>query len=198
MRSQLSSSNYPDVVLLRTPANRGTTNIARTPVELIQSGDEAEQRKKRGATKAIDIFVIVSCPEKSLLDQYKFFTPLVTPFDVELALNRCRDFSFLHVTDYKEMLPGGSHHQEFQYNLGTEKSSSVVEITKTPPREPHQNHGDMVCKYAPRLPENRIDMGSLRAKSWNGLEIVNTESEIRKADRGQSGLPIHYTNEMNS
>lgn len=34
----------------------------------------------------IDIFVIVACPENSLVDSKEFFKPIVTPFELEMAL----------------------------------------------------------------------------------------------------------------
>jgi diphthamide biosynthesis protein 2 len=34
----------------------------------------------------IDIFVIVACPENSLVDSKEFFKPIITPFELEIAL----------------------------------------------------------------------------------------------------------------
>ena len=34
----------------------------------------------------IDMFVIVACPENSLIDSKDFFKPIVTPFELEIAL----------------------------------------------------------------------------------------------------------------
>ncbi len=36
----------------------------------------------------IDIFVIVACPENTLIDSKQFFKPIVTPFELQLALGR--------------------------------------------------------------------------------------------------------------
>ena len=37
----------------------------------------------------IDIFVLVACPENSLLESQEFFKPVVTPYEMELACLRC-------------------------------------------------------------------------------------------------------------
>ncbi len=36
----------------------------------------------------IDIFVLVACPENSLLDSQEFYKPVVTPYEMEVACNR--------------------------------------------------------------------------------------------------------------
>ena len=42
----------------------------------------------------IDIYVLVACPENSLIDSHEFFKPVVTPFEMELACMR-------YVTDWE-------------------------------------------------------------------------------------------------
>ena len=36
----------------------------------------------------IDVFVLVACPENSLLDSQEFYKPVVTPFEMEIACIR--------------------------------------------------------------------------------------------------------------
>jgi len=36
----------------------------------------------------IDIFVLVASPENSLIDSKEFFKPVVTPFELEMALTK--------------------------------------------------------------------------------------------------------------
>jgi diphthamide biosynthesis protein 2 len=54
----------------------------------------------------IDVFVLVSCPENSMIDSKEFYKPIVTPFEVELALNRNREWDGKLLSDYREILPG--------------------------------------------------------------------------------------------
>ncbi|XP_037829014.1 2-(3-amino-3-carboxypropyl)histidine synthase subunit 2 isoform X1 [Kryptolebias marmoratus] len=58
----------------------------------------------------IDVFVLVACPENSLLDSGEFFKPVVTPFEMEVACNRKRAWSEEYVTDFRHLLPGGRSH----------------------------------------------------------------------------------------
>lgn len=54
----------------------------------------------------IDIFVLIACPQNSLLDSTEFYKPVVTPFEMEVACNRKREWSEEYVTDFRHLLPG--------------------------------------------------------------------------------------------
>lgn len=54
----------------------------------------------------IDIFVLIACPENSLLDSSEFYRPVVTPFEMEVACNKSREWSEEYVTDFRHLLPG--------------------------------------------------------------------------------------------
>ena len=36
----------------------------------------------------VDMFVLVACPENSMIDSKEFYKPIVTPFELEIALVR--------------------------------------------------------------------------------------------------------------
>lgn len=54
----------------------------------------------------IDVYVLVACPENSLLDSSEFYRPVVTPFEMEVACNRHREWSGEYITDFHDLLPG--------------------------------------------------------------------------------------------
>ena len=54
----------------------------------------------------IDVFVLIACPENSLLEHRDFYKPVVTPFEMEVACNRDREWSEDYVTDFRNLLPG--------------------------------------------------------------------------------------------
>lgn len=54
----------------------------------------------------IDIFVLIACPENSLLDSSEFYRPVVTPFEMDVACNKNREWSEQYVTDFRHLLPG--------------------------------------------------------------------------------------------
>ncbi|KAJ1720714.1 Diphthamide biosynthesis protein 2, partial [Coemansia erecta] len=52
----------------------------------------------------IQCFVLVACPENSLVDGKLFDRPVVTPFELMLALARAHEWSGDYVTDFREFL----------------------------------------------------------------------------------------------
>jgi len=54
----------------------------------------------------IDIFVLIACPENSLLDSREFFQPIVSPFEMELACNPQRQWTGNCELDFHQLLPG--------------------------------------------------------------------------------------------
>ncbi|XP_026161514.1 2-(3-amino-3-carboxypropyl)histidine synthase subunit 2 isoform X2 [Mastacembelus armatus] len=77
----------------------------------------------------IDIFVLIACPENSLLDSSDFYKPVVTPFEMELACNKNRQWSEEYVTDFRHLLPGGKSHvplTDQQDEEGNETEVSLI------------------------------------------------------------------------
>ena len=54
----------------------------------------------------IDIFVMIACPENTLLDSSEFYKPVVTPYEMELACNSQREWTGDYVTDFSQLLEG--------------------------------------------------------------------------------------------
>lgn len=54
----------------------------------------------------VEAFVLVACPENTLLDSAEFYQPVVTPFELEIACNPLRQWTGDYVTDFHDLLPG--------------------------------------------------------------------------------------------
>lgn len=54
----------------------------------------------------IEIFVNVACIESSLIESREFYQPIVTPYELEIALNKAREWTGDYITDFSEILPG--------------------------------------------------------------------------------------------
>ena len=59
----------------------------------------------------IDVFVLVACTELTFIDSKEFLQPVVTPWELEIACNRELEWTGEYITDFKALLPGGSHYQ---------------------------------------------------------------------------------------
>lgn len=56
----------------------------------------------------IDVFVLVACPENSLLDSKEFYQPIVTPFELEIACDSSRQWTGNYELDFKQLFLGRS------------------------------------------------------------------------------------------
>ncbi|KAK2459520.1 hypothetical protein APHAL10511_008462 [Amanita phalloides] len=52
----------------------------------------------------IECFVLVACPENSLIDAKDFFRPIVTPFELEIALQAKQSWTGRYVLDFGQLL----------------------------------------------------------------------------------------------
>lgn len=66
----------------------------------------------------IDIFVLIACPENSLLDSKDFYRPIVTPYEVELACNANREWSQHYILEFQHLLLG-LYRLQFQWNYNS-------------------------------------------------------------------------------
>ncbi|KAJ1822329.1 Diphthamide biosynthesis protein 2 [Coemansia sp. RSA 2599] len=73
----------------------------------------------------IEAFVLVACPENSLVDSKDFDRPVVTPYEMMLALSRSREWSGNYVTDFREFLDAADGFKSDDGVLENEEDSDV-------------------------------------------------------------------------
>lgn len=52
----------------------------------------------------IEVYVLIACPENTLLDSADYYQSIVTPFELEVALNEAQEWTGEYVTDFRELL----------------------------------------------------------------------------------------------
>ena len=62
---------------------------------------------KLGNFLEVEAWVLVACPENSLLDAKEFLRPIVTPFELEVALRPTQEWTGRYVLDFDELLKEG-------------------------------------------------------------------------------------------
>lgn len=92
----------------------------------------------------IDIFVLVACPENSLLDSKEFFRPIVTPFELEIALVRGKEWSNQYSADFADVLASKDIKQLDQEIMGdgsadTEAEDVRISLISNKIRTNHKN-----------------------------------------------------------
>ncbi|PNF43950.1 hypothetical protein B7P43_G02789 [Cryptotermes secundus] len=157
----------------------------------------------------IDIFVLIACPENSLLDSKGFYRPIVTPYEVELACNSNREWSQGYVLEFQHLLLGGRHYQEVEDNLDgtTEDTADISLITgqaRVMPGWDSSSHSiptsGVVALKGDSTVSTNLATGSefLTKRSWQGLEQNLGQNEAVLASKGQSGVPQNYDTDLDT
>ncbi|XP_066537802.1 2-(3-amino-3-carboxypropyl)histidine synthase subunit 2 [Hoplias malabaricus] len=158
----------------------------------------------------IDVYVLVACPENSLLDSSEFYRPVVTPFEMEVACNKQREWSGEYVTDFRDLLPGGSSHVDFpeldestkeedttdvSLITGALRTSCLRSSTETT-NGPSASSSSLVIRNQTLTVANTSTAASyLAGRSWQGLEPKLGETPVVKAVDGRRGIAIAYEEE---
>ncbi|XP_042366221.1 2-(3-amino-3-carboxypropyl)histidine synthase subunit 2 [Plectropomus leopardus] len=154
----------------------------------------------------IDIFVLIACPENSLLDSSEFYKPVVTPFEMEVACNKKREWSEEYVTDFRHLLPGGKSHVPLADKQEGDDETDVSLITgalrskNLLSSEPAvSSFGSSVVLRNQTLTVATNSAASfLSERSWRGLEQKLGETPVVKAVEGRRGIAIAYEEEGTS
>ncbi|XP_026792758.3 2-(3-amino-3-carboxypropyl)histidine synthase subunit 2 [Pangasianodon hypophthalmus] len=156
----------------------------------------------------IDVYVLVACPENSLLDSSEFYRPVVTPFEMEVACNKHREWSGEYITDFQDLLPGGSSHVDFpESDQSTNDDTTDVSLitgalrtsclrSSSEPADGSSFSSSVVIRNQTLTVANTNTAASfLAGRSWQGLEPKLGETPVVKAVEGRRGIAIAYEEE---
>ncbi|XP_026875167.2 2-(3-amino-3-carboxypropyl)histidine synthase subunit 2 [Electrophorus electricus] len=157
----------------------------------------------------IDVYVLVACPENSLLDCSEFHRPVVTPFEMEVACNKHREWSGEYITDFRDLLPGGSSHVHFPKPdaSATEEDVTDVSLITGALRSSRLNSSSELPKVSSpssslvvrnqtlTVANTNTAASFLAGRSWQGLEPKLGETPVVKAMEGRRGIAIAYEEE---
>ncbi|KAI4806813.1 hypothetical protein KUCAC02_017611 [Chaenocephalus aceratus] len=152
----------------------------------------------------IDIFVLIACPENSLLDSSEFYKPVVTPFEMEVACNRKREWSEEYVTDFRHLLPGGQSHVPLadQQEEGSETDMSLItgalrsqNLMSSEPEVSSFGSSVVLRNQMLTVANTNSAASFLAERSWRGLEQNLGATPVVKAVEGRRGIAIAYEEE---
>ena len=146
----------------------------------------------------IDCFVLIACPENNLYTSRDFYKPLLSVFDVEMALNPAwhTELPAIYCTDFRELLPEGKLYRDF---VGKQIIESDVSLVTGKIRRP-MNDVEDTSNNAGTLQETKnhqlmISNSQFHNRSWTGLDPALGQNEPVKVKDGRSGLAIRYSAE---
>ena len=146
----------------------------------------------------IDAFVLVACPENSVVGSKEFMQPVITPFELDVALNRDRDWATgeFHA-DFQDLLPEGKSFKEF-YGYGadvTDVSLITGRLRTTGLGVDAENKAVVTQKTTLAVLHTEGGGQYLAERSWQGLEQKLGETPLQKADKGRMGTAMGYEGE---
>ncbi|XP_029955775.1 2-(3-amino-3-carboxypropyl)histidine synthase subunit 2 [Salarias fasciatus] len=152
----------------------------------------------------IDIFVLIACPENSLLDSSDFYKPVVTPFEMEVACNSQREWSEEYVTDFRRLLPGGRSHVPLadQQDESDETDVSLItgalrsrSLLNGEAAEASGGSSVVLRNQTLTVADTHSAASFLAGRSWRGLEQKLGDTPVVKAVEGRRGIAIAYEEE---
>jgi len=154
----------------------------------------------------IDLFVMVACPESSLEDSKEFLQPIITPWELEVALSPSVSWGGEVVTDFREMVEGGARYREIDHSQPSEscqlslvsgRMRSMVGVAE------QETNGELVVVNDKTVSLVHASGGGefLASRSWGGLEQRLGQDQVQGPDQvihGATGIAAGYEDEPGS
>jgi diphthamide biosynthesis protein 2 len=134
----------------------------------------------------VDVFVMLACPENTLVDSQEYFRPIITPYELQVALGGGKDFFGEYTLDFRTItFEGHEDESEPSLSLVTGKlvSRDPVAVSRT---IQHASLGTPAWSAASERLHNR---------NYVGLVTGETSAPGVLASRGRSGIPKGYDHE---
>ncbi|KAI9332361.1 putative diphthamide synthesis protein-domain-containing protein [Obelidium mucronatum] len=177
---------------------------------------------KLGNFMEIQVFVLVACPENTLVDSKEFMQPIVTPFELEIALVSNKEWTGAYETDLAKLADRIGGEAVAAENEGggdvddDEPHFSLItggyKQRKQYQAEPSQDHegeeeeavvgaDGVVAIRKPAGAVSKFTMNSAAAeylnnsRSWTGVEVKLGETAVELATEGRAGVASGFVGE---
>jgi diphthamide biosynthesis protein 2 len=155
----------------------------------------------------IDIFVNISCPFSSMLDTQGFVKEMVTPLEVELALNPDKEWSGHYTTSFGDVLQcplqdnldESAREQSPRYSLARRcvVGRSKPDYEEGAEDEAVENLALMKVNDSNSLilqddASGLVMQSRVQAREYNGLNPAIGETPVERAEMGLSGIARNY------
>lgn len=146
----------------------------------------------------VDCFVLVGCSENSLYNSREFYKPLISVFEVEMALNPAwsNQLPDTYSTDFREVLPEGKLHKSFNEAMISSTDISLV----TGKVRSYENEvdeasggGDGTLMERGNNQLSEIDsLNKFQERTFRGLDTRLGLDSPSKIEKGRKGIAMRY------
>jgi diphthamide biosynthesis protein 2 len=151
----------------------------------------------------IDCFVLVGCPENTIYTSRDFYKPLVSVFEIEMALNPAwhSQFPETYCTDFRELLPEGRLFKDSSVAENSEATrdndmslvtgrvrvlnSQKMDFESTTLTMAEKSNNELVISSADTFTD----------RSWQGLNPELGKHEPALVQQGRKGIAMKYDND---
>jgi diphthamide biosynthesis protein 2 len=151
----------------------------------------------------VDCFVLVGCSENNLYNSRDFYKPLISVFELEMALNPAwsNQIPDTYSTDFREVLPEGKLYKASNESQAADMNHTDVSLITGKLRTFNvdgdeatgvdYNGGALMERGSNQLRE--IDsLNKFQGRTFQGLDARLGRDAAAKIEKGRSGLPIKY------
>ena len=146
----------------------------------------------------IDVFVLIACPENSIVGAKEFMQPVITPFELDVALNSARNWTGDFAADFRDILPGSTSFKKFVQDMESDVSLVTGKMrTANVSGDEGDSSSQAVMRQETTVSVLHRGGGGefLSERSWRGLEQNLGQTEVAKAVKGKGGIPMGYEGE---
>ena len=145
----------------------------------------------------IDVFVVIACPENSIVGAKDFMQPVVTPFELDVALNKSREWTGEFSADFRDILPGSAGYKKFVRDAENDVSLITGQIRNAEVSDDSEETSKALATQDTAVSLLHVGGGGqyLSERSWQGLEQKLGESSVAKAVQGRGGIAMSYEGE---
>ncbi|EED77850.1 predicted protein, partial [Postia placenta Mad-698-R] len=151
----------------------------------------------------IDCFVLVACPENSLIDAKDFLRPIITPYELEIALRTEQSWTGQYVLDFDKLLTQQNPPEGSDEDLDQPVFSLVTGKYRHAKRygAPASSHETSVASSAMVLRNHDNTVATLsdsaagqflQSRSFRGLEARLGQDAPSILEQGRSGIARGY------
>lgn len=148
----------------------------------------------------IDCFVLIGCAENDLFTSRDFYKPLLSVYEVEMALNAAwhGELAPNYSLVFGDVLPEGRLYRPFAEAEVRESDVSLVsgrlrgvQVQDDKEEQEAKDSKAVLLKRNHQL-IGVVANGALQNRSWTGLDPALGRSEAVRIEQGRSGIALRY------
>ncbi|CAK5278747.1 unnamed protein product [Mycena citricolor] len=169
----------------------------------------------------VECFVLVACPENSLIDNKEFLRPVVTPFELETALQAEHSWSGRYVLDFGSLLSEAnvtspseedksetedvnSERPTFSLVSGKYRTVKQFGLNKHDTKTNNRGLSESLDALTIRNPDSAVALAenfgaqALQERSFQGLNMRLGKDAPSVLEQGRSGIAKGYTDDRSA